>query len=1386
LIDLEAMGMKSALAVALALTFVLTSLAPLMMVSGDAQGPTVEWRLNLRALAYPGEPTAPQVVDLDGDGANELVLASAESVYVIRAKGSQKWRYSVDGIVTGVVAADLDGNGQKEVVAVTDSGMVHCLSKDGAHLWSYDAKGLIKNAPVITDFYNTGKQDIIFTAKTGLFILDNKGVLLYSDSEITSSVPLVVANDYDYLNHKASKTIYISGDPGGTIVNAKGSAHSDSAWFFPDPPTDSTAIADMDRDGQPEVIVPTKSTIFEWARWGSGVGGVNSTSPLVSPVISDLNGDGNPELVVGNQAGDIFQTSYITGMGWQAHLEGGVAGLTAVDAPEPYILAMSRDGRLSELDANGLKAWSKSLGIEANRSVIAADVDGDAEMEIIAVGTGGELILLNTHQALTAGWSMANHDSDNTRALLATEKGSLPWAMDWTHDHPAATNSTAVLADVNGDGKDEVIEVTNAGTMTLLGGDGHQMGALTLKGSTWLTPIAADVDGDGAKDIIVQNGNMVQANNRYLAQLWNHTVQDPTALAAGDVDGDGHSEVFIGNATGHIVGLHGDGGLLWDTNAGNGLSSITIADIGSDGSMDLIETNGLHYMSIRNGINGTLDWSSNVLSGELLPPMVGDLDGDGKLDVAVASQGGDIAAYSSNGTEMWKTNTPGIPLGLAAFGGDGSGQDIALTMSAHGDVLNIDGATGKTIATMSPDGPAVVPKKIVSAFLGTSEPAVAGFLGDSSTGSGFWWTNGADSTLQFLWLGNETSDLNFGDLDGDGLIEMVFSGPTSFAYRLDVGTGPTIPWAMAGHDPERTYNPYAKGGRIYPDLTIGPEDIAFDPIVANGAIRANVTITYHNHGPVPSGEFNITLSKDGTNLTTFYVPTLPAFSDGKATYKWNVNYENSTLDVALDSGNTVAELRENNNKASRMLSMNLKPVANAGPDVRTDPKKAIILDGSQSKDPDGDIVSYLWDFEDGTTAKGAVVAHAFNKSGPFNVVLTVTDEYGATGADNRTVWVNHPPTFTDWRPRANATLNEGEQSDFWVMTSDTDGDKVAVTWYLDGVSMARGNSWSWWANYSSAGTHTVLVSASDGSLFTNKTWKMQVIDSGRLIQDATPPSPVTIPEGQTQQFLVVLSGAAQDAQIEWYLDGHIVQSGTRDFSIYAGPGTQGRHDLEFRVQSDNAWDYFDWNVTIGPKADIPRIRWAFPDAASVTTVFGTPVYLGISSEGGSVQWYVNGKAQVGENDQSFRFGIWGNSSYNVSVIVSSGTNSVSRNWTVIIEHPPSANIDASALNVKIGKKVDLDGRKSKAYKASDVLTSYKWDFGDGTTDTGQAVKHAYKKAGGYQVNLTVTDSKGMTASASVTIVVQPAPQATTPGFEGIFLFLSVAITAITIARRRQA
>ncbi|UCC26044.1 MAG: S8 family serine peptidase [Gemmatimonadales bacterium] len=58
-----------------------------------------------------------------------------------------------------------------------------------------------------------------------------------------------------------------------------------------------------------------------------------------------------------------------------------------------------------------------------------------------------------------------------------------------------------------------------------------------------------------------------------------------------------------------------------------------------------------------------------------------------------------------------------------------------------------------------------------------------------------------------------------------------------------------------------------------------------------------------------------------------------------------------------------------------------------------------------SSDPDGTIVSWLWDFGDGTTSSERNPTHAYGASGDRLVRLTVTDDAGATGVRERWIFV---------------------------------------------------------------------------------------------------------------------------------------------------------------------------------------------------------------------------------------------------------------------------------------------------------------------------------------------------------------------------------------------
>jgi PKD repeat protein len=60
----------------------------------------------------------------------------------------------------------------------------------------------------------------------------------------------------------------------------------------------------------------------------------------------------------------------------------------------------------------------------------------------------------------------------------------------------------------------------------------------------------------------------------------------------------------------------------------------------------------------------------------------------------------------------------------------------------------------------------------------------------------------------------------------------------------------------------------------------------------------------------------------------------------------------------------------------------------------------VTFDPSGSNDPDGTITGYLWDFGDGVTSTDAIPSHVYELGGSYEVVLTVTDNEGASGTDS--------------------------------------------------------------------------------------------------------------------------------------------------------------------------------------------------------------------------------------------------------------------------------------------------------------------------------------------------------------------------------------------------
>ena len=134
------------------------------------------------------------------------------------------------------------------------------------------------------------------------------------------------------------------------------------------------------------------------------------------------------------------------------------------------------------------------------------------------------------------------------------------------------------------------------------------------------------------------------------------------------------------------------------------------------------------------------------------------------------------------------------------------------------------------------------------------------------------------------------------------------------------------------------------------------------------------------------------------------------------------------------------------------------PVADAGGPYSGRSGTAIQFDGTGSRDPDGSIADYAWDFGDGNGASGARPVHTYASAGDFTVTLTVTDDTGrsdsATTSARVSAPVNQAPTADPGGPYV---AEPGETVTFDGSGSvDPDGSVVAYSWSLGDGTVASG------------------------------------------------------------------------------------------------------------------------------------------------------------------------------------------------------------------------------------------------------------------------------------------------------------------------------------------
>jgi glucose/arabinose dehydrogenase/PKD repeat protein len=116
------------------------------------------------------------------------------------------------------------------------------------------------------------------------------------------------------------------------------------------------------------------------------------------------------------------------------------------------------------------------------------------------------------------------------------------------------------------------------------------------------------------------------------------------------------------------------------------------------------------------------------------------------------------------------------------------------------------------------------------------------------------------------------------------------------------------------------------------------------------------------------------------------------------------------------------------------------PVANATADVTKGVEPLEVhFSSAGSSDPDGDPITFRWDFGDGTTSTDANPVKTFTAKGVYTVRLTVSDGTGTASAQPIVVQVGLPPTLTVATPRDGDLYNAGDTITFNAFASDAAG-----------------------------------------------------------------------------------------------------------------------------------------------------------------------------------------------------------------------------------------------------------------------------------------------------------------------------------------------------------
>ncbi len=585
------------------------------------------------------DPHAIAITDIDGDKVADVIVAgrSPDQVSIFRNTSTTgsfsfdtRQDFALNGsMVSHVNAGDMDGDGLADIVVSHVSAQLSVFRNTStignvsmASRLDYAA---VSNRATLADLTGDGKVEMIS------FNLSDVNV--YQNTSAMGSI-----------SYAAPKSYQVTG--GFSLV------------------TRSVGVADMDLDGEPDLVVPfigfgySAIGIFKNALSENDLLTFSFPEQTGAAAIDAANHTVDIEVANGTDITDLVATftASSSASGVVVGSDSQVSGSTTNDFSNPLTYTVTaEDGQTQDWTVTVTEAagfadvdfYSEHdlLGALADVSAEILDVDGDHFNDILVVQQNTSTLYKNNKDFTFT-------EVNNVFSLLP---GSSTMAL---FDFNSDNRQDVILV---GNGQDRVYLATGDGEFDHVDINNHPFTGVDL-GAIGLI----DGDGDGDMDVIISGGG----NTRYYRK---NGPSDYEEVATGMEGFDEPAMFSIPSVSVEVADINGDlvdDVVIAGTQSGSGAMKVYLGD----------------------GMGGFSEHTTSNLAGNAQIARVGDVDGDGDQDVAVIIDFSTSSVYKNDGNGVF-TFFASLPIGLdldmADFDTDGDMDIITSSFDPSGEPLTV-------------------------------------------------------------------------------------------------------------------------------------------------------------------------------------------------------------------------------------------------------------------------------------------------------------------------------------------------------------------------------------------------------------------------------------------------------------------------------------------------------------------------------------------------------------------------------------------------------------------------------------------------------------------------------------------------------------------------